>query len=151
MELEQVRSQINQEAAQEKSKRGRPKLNQSQSQSQSLNQPQSQQHNQSVDLTQSIKVLINYSDKSLKDTYNDDNLITPENEIELISSTGNDVINSFFPNINSKIAKLLVLIIALFSVYYKKFLIISQKIKDKKEENKKKEQSTDTNIILKNN
>lgn len=84
-----------------------------------------------------FKSLYEFGDNVLSDQYKDEKLKSDQAQVEFLAKNSNDVVYDFFPTINSKYIKLIMLLVTLIAVYGKKFIII----KNKEEEKKKKEQA----------
>lgn len=152
--LENLKNQINQEnQIQQKKSRGRPRKD---SHPHNQNQTSSQIHNQSQtsnpqfnnanainintgELIPAFKSLYEFGDDVLVDQYKDEKLKSAPAQVEFLAKNSNDVVYDFFPSINSKYIKLILLLVTLIAVYGKKFIIL----KNKEEEKKKKEQKSD--------
>lgn len=148
--LEGIKNQINQETINQSQKksRGRPrKDSQTQSQTSNQNQTSNQTHNQyqnntvfninNGELIPAFKSLFEFGDNVIADQYKDEKLKSDNAQVEFMAKNSNDVVYDFFPTINSKYIKLIMLLVTLIAVYGKKFIII----KNKEEEKKKKEQA----------
>ena len=88
----------------------------------------------------------------LTDLYKDEKLKSKESENDFMSKQSSEAVQDFVPSINSKYLKLFILLVTLFVVYGKKFIIIKNKEDKKKQEEKlKKDAAIDVPVNNKPN
>jgi len=146
--LENLKNQINQDNLSQTIKKGRGRPKKDPNQPSTISTQQTHQSNQQFnnaqvfnvnngELIPAFKSLYEFGDDVLADQYKDEKLKSNPAQVDFLAKNSNDVVYDFFPTINSKYIKLIMLLVTLIAVYGKKFIIV----KNKEEEKKKKEQA----------